>query len=77
MNKERNIELQNNDYNEQVNDRTLNNMILYLRINRVAEFQYVDKDSARLFDFISRKKYKRQEVINLALKHKWTKEWNT
>ena len=26
---------------------------------------------------ISKKKYKREEVINLALKHKWTKEWNT
>ena len=76
MDKEEYIKLQNNDYNEQVNDRTLNNMILYLRI-RVAEFQYVDNSSARLFDFISKKKYKREEVINLALKHKWTKEWNT
>lgn len=77
MDKKENIKRQNNNYNEQVDDRTLNNMILYLRINRVAEFQYVDNGSARLFDFISKKKYERDEIITLALKHKWTKEWNT
>ena len=77
MDKKENIERINNNYNEQVDNRTLNNMILYLRINRVAEFQYVDNSSARLFDFISKKKYTREEVITLALKHKWTKKWNT
>lgn len=78
MNKKENIEMQNNDYNKSVDNRTLNSMILYLRINRVAEFQNVDHgQTARFYDYISAKKYTRDDIITLAYKHKWTKEWQT
>tara|TARA_R100001082_G_scaffold108414_1_gene83616 strand:- start:4704 stop:4922 length:219 start_codon:yes stop_codon:yes gene_type:complete len=62
---------------KEYSDKEVNSMILYLRINRVAEMQYIDDSSDKFHDFISHKKLTREEVIDLALDYKWHKSWNT
>tara|TARA_R100000353_G_scaffold155090_1_gene113890 strand:- start:16537 stop:16728 length:192 start_codon:yes stop_codon:yes gene_type:complete len=58
-------------------DKDINSMILYLRINRVAEMQYVDNRKDKFFDYMSDKWITRDDVIKLALKHKWKENWRT
>ena len=56
-------------------DRHINNMILFLRIKRLAEMQYIDNEKNKFFDYQSNKWFTRQEVITLALENKWEKNW--
>ena len=56
-------------------DRHINNMILFLRINRLAEMQYIDNEKNKFFDYQSNKWFTSQEVITLALENKWEKNW--
>ena len=70
---------ENNEFEEQYayNDKEINSMILYLRVNRVAEMQYVDSDNdLKFYDYMSDKHLTREEVIDLSLKSKWKIDWN-
>lgn len=57
-------------------DKTINNMILFLRINNIAEFQYIESTSDyKFFDYQTRKKHTREEIIQLAKENQWHKDW--
>tara|TARA_B100001250_G_scaffold22653_1_gene19097 strand:- start:13499 stop:13696 length:198 start_codon:yes stop_codon:yes gene_type:complete len=62
---------------ENYSDKEINSMILYLRINRVAEMQYIDSDNdLNFYDYMSDKHLTRKELIDLSLKSKWKTDWN-
>tara|TARA_R100000231_G_C5329677_1_gene165933 strand:- start:2160 stop:2534 length:375 start_codon:yes stop_codon:yes gene_type:complete len=64
---------------KKVNHKELNNMILFLRVHRIAEFYYIGLHNSntrkRFYDYISGKMFTRQQIIDLALDNHWHKDW--
>jgi hypothetical protein len=70
-----------------VSDKQINSMILYLRINRVAEIQYIDRqvvesngkqiDSADLtfYDYMSASHLTKEQLISAAIESGWKEDW--
>ena len=59
-----------------VNDKEINNMILFMRIKNVAEFQYIDSDSdLKFYDYKTDKHYTREDIVEIAIKNNWKKDW--
>ena len=69
------------------NDKEINSMILFLRLNRIAEIQYIDRqideknrhiDSGDLtfFDYMSSSHITKTQLIASALESGWKKDWN-
>jgi|TARA_R100000995_G_C3457898_1_gene111552 hypothetical protein len=65
-------------------DKDINNMILFLRVNRFAEFQYIDNITAdddddggdlRFYDYMSDTHCTRDDVVKLAKENKWKPDW--
>ena len=65
-------------------DKDINNMILFLRVNRFAEFQYIDKvdpdetddgGDLRFYDYQTDTYCKREDVVKLAEDNKWKPDW--
>ena len=57
-------------------DKDINNMILYLRINKRAEMQYIDNDNdLNFYDYMSGKHINRKALIRLALNEGWKLDW--
>ena len=53
-------------------DKELNSMILFLRINKLAEIQYIDIDGQdKFYDYIRQSSLTRKEVIEYALDNDW------
>ena len=64
---------------KKVNHKELNNMILFLRVHRIAEFYYIGLHNSntrkRFYDYISGKMFTRQQIIQLALDNNWEPNW--
>tara|TARA_R100000458_G_C8262855_1_gene238194 strand:+ start:1406 stop:1630 length:225 start_codon:yes stop_codon:yes gene_type:complete len=68
-----------------VNDKEINNMILYLRVNDIMEIYYVDKSDSwyyqddvtdlRFYDYKTDKHYTREDIVEIAIKNNWKKDW--
>ena len=65
-------------------DKDINNMILFLRVNRFAEFQYIDNikpdddddgGDLRFYDYMTDTHSTRDDVVKLAKENKWTSDW--
>ena len=63
-------------------DKQINSMILYLRINRIAEIQYLDRqvnvvDSGdlTLYDYMSGSHLTMKQVISTSLESGWKEDW--
>ena len=65
-------------------DKDINNMILFLRVNKFAEFQYIDKidpdddddgGDLRFYDYQTDTYCKREDVVKLAEDNKWKPDW--
>ena len=57
-------------------DKDINSMILFLRINKLAEIQYIDADRQnKFYDYIRQSYLTRKEVINYALENDWKSNW--
>lgn len=57
-------------------DKDINNMILFLRVNRFAEFQYIDCDSdLKFYDYQTDKHYTRDDIVKIAEENKWKPDW--
>ena len=67
-------------------DKQINSMILYLRINRVAEIQYIDRqideknrhiDSGDLtfYDYMSASHLTKNQLISAAIESGWKEDW--
>ena len=57
-------------------DKDINSMILFLRINKLAEIQYTDSyKQNKFFDYIQQSYLTRKEVINYALENDWKSNW--
>jgi hypothetical protein len=65
-------------------DKHINSMILFLRINNIAEIQYIDRqitagaDTGDLtfYDYKSDSHITREQLIASALESGWKKDWN-
>jgi len=76
-------------YNMEYNDKQINSMILYLRVNRVAEVQYVDREiintettsvdtgDLKLYDYMSNSHLSVKQLISAAIESGWTEDWKT
>ena len=57
-------------------DKDINSMILFLRINKLAEIQYTDmKSQDKFYDYISKSSWTRKEVVKYALNNDWHIHW--
>jgi hypothetical protein len=57
-------------------DKDINSMILFLRINNLAEIQYTDIDGQdKFYDYISKFSWTRKEVVEYALENDWCTHW--
>lgn len=57
-------------------DKDINSMILFLRINKLAEIQYIDADGQnKFYDYIRQSYLTRKEIIKYALKNDWKSNW--
>ena len=57
-------------------DKEINNMILFLRVNRFAEFQYIDSTSdLKFYDYMTDTHSTRDDIVKLAKENKWTPDW--
>ena len=68
-------------------DKEINSMILYLRINKVAEIQYIDRqvvesngkqnDSGDLtfYDYMSASHLTKEQLISAAIESGWKEDW--
>ena len=57
-------------------DKELNSMILFLRLNRLAEIQYIDVEGQnKFYDYIKKLSWTREEVIICALDNDWKLKW--
>ena len=71
------------------NDKQINSMILYLRVNRVAELQYIDREiintettsvdtgDLKLYDYMSSSHLSVKQLISAAIESGWTEDWKT
>ena len=58
-------------------DKDINSMILFMRVNNIAEFQYIDNDSdLKFYDYQTDKHYTREDIIELATENNWKKDWS-
>ena len=72
---------------KEYSDKQINSMILYLRINRVAEIQYTDRqiiesngkqiDSGDLtfYDYMSASHLTKDQLISAAIESGWKEDW--
>ena len=72
---------------KEYSDKQINSMILYLRINRVAEIQYIDRqiiesngkqiDSGDLtfYDYMSASHLTKDQLISAAIESGWKEDW--
>tara|TARA_Y100001938_G_C8059346_1_gene416270 strand:- start:1311 stop:1544 length:234 start_codon:yes stop_codon:yes gene_type:complete len=70
-----------------ISDKQINSMILYLRINKVAEIQYIDRqivesngkqiDSGDLtfYDYMSASHLTKDQLISAAIESGWKEDW--
>tara|TARA_R100001443_G_scaffold4000_3_gene12073 strand:- start:9439 stop:9663 length:225 start_codon:yes stop_codon:yes gene_type:complete len=65
-------------------DKDINNMILFLRVNKFAEFQYIDRidpdddddgGDLRFYDYQTDTYCTREDVVKLAKENKWKPDW--
>tara|TARA_R100000808_G_C2155533_1_gene168448 strand:- start:17822 stop:18019 length:198 start_codon:yes stop_codon:yes gene_type:complete len=57
-------------------DKDINSMILFLRINKHAEIQYIDNDNNKTFyDYMSRSTLTRNQLVSAALDKNWKEDW--
>ena len=68
------------------NDKEINSMILFLRLNRIAEIQYIDRqideknrhiDSGDLtfYDYMSASHLTKNQLISAAIESGWKEDW--
>jgi hypothetical protein len=72
---------------KEYSDKQINSMILYLRINKVAEIQYIDRqivesngkqiDSGDLtfYDYMSASHLTKDQLISAAIESGWKEDW--
>lgn len=59
-------------------DINVNSMILYLRVNNLAQIQYIDvesKNKPTFYDYMSDKHFKRNEITQHAVDNGWKRGW--
>ncbi len=57
--------------------KKINSMILYLRLNNLAQFQSIENEGQiEIYDYISDKKFSLKEISDLAIKNGWKENWN-
>ena len=60
-------------------DKEINSMILYLRINRIAEIQYIDRHEGTPFltfyDYMSASHLTKEQLISAAIESGWKEDW--
>jgi len=81
--------LQSRRSDMEYNDKQINSMILYLRVNRVAEVQYIDREiintettsvdtgDLKLYDYMSSSHLSVKQLISAAIESGWTEDWKT
>jgi len=64
---------------KEYNHKDVNNMILFLRVHKIAEFFYIGthnpKTQKRFYDYMSGQMFTRQQIIQLALDNNWVSDW--
>tara|TARA_R110002051_G_scaffold298450_1_gene365279 strand:- start:6 stop:209 length:204 start_codon:yes stop_codon:yes gene_type:complete len=65
---------------EEHSDQDVNSMILYMRINNLAQIQYIDANSnnkPNFYDYMSDRHFERKQVTETAVANGWKKGWRT
>ena len=65
---------------DEYSDKDINSMILYLRINNLAQIQYIDvdsKDKPTFYDYMSNRHFKREQVTETSVANGWKRGWKT
>lgn len=63
---------------EEYTDKNVNSMILYLRVNNLAQIQYIDVESNNkptFYDYMSDKHFERNKVTQHAINSGWKRGW--
>ena len=61
-------------------DKQINSMILFLRVNDIAEMYYLDKSNSHMcpfFDYKSGSYLSKSMVISTAISEGWKENWTT